>query len=359
MMFSSPPSLSRTDVLTGCRNLLSFADWLITYCADSLRAPMSLVSLDLNAFSSLAHDASQGDAVLRWVAIILAEELSAPIYRIGGDEFVFVLTSQDHATHATLGHLLVDRLNQEAERFGLRVPVATIAIIHYTGTERVSPADILGQLRTVIAETRTQVCAPTATFHAAMLPQTYDLHYIVDDMLHRMVALGQMLDESQQLANTDPVTGLPNLRAATQALTAAIMKAGTTGQPFTVLLIDGDNLRRYNELGYAVGDTMLQQLSHTLHERLRPSDFLARWRVGDEFLVLLPNTLLEHGVILGERLRNAVQEASCNWPFPITISIGVATYPHHGATVEALIHAGERAIDQAKGQGKNCVVAAV
>lgn len=351
-------SLSRIDALTGCRNVLAFADWLIEYCAEMPRYPISLVSLDLNGFASIAQDARQGDAVLRWVAIVLAEELNVPVYRIGGDEFVFALTDQNHAAHALCGHRLLDRLNQEAGRFGLPAPVATIAIVHYTGLEQISPADILSQLRIVIIETRTNVCAPTATFYAANLPQTYDLHPIVDDLLRRMVNLGQMLDESHELAHTDPVTGLPNLRAAMQTLADAIAHADETGHPFTLLFMDGDNLRRYNELGYAAGDSMLQHLCRTLRERLRPSDFLARWRVGDEFLVLLPHTAMEQGVMLGERLRTTVYDKSQSWPFPVTISIGVASYPQHGTTIEALLQAGEYAQERAKAQGKNCVVAA-
>ncbi|MBV9788744.1 MAG: GGDEF domain-containing protein, partial [Chloroflexi bacterium] len=110
--------------------------------------------------------------------------------------------------------------------------------------------------------------------------------------------------------------------------------------------------------GYATGDSMLQHLCRVLRERLRPSDFIARWRVGDEFLVLLPHTSLEHGLMLGERLRGAVQDESLGWPFPITISIGVASYPQHGATIDALLQAGEYAQERAKAQGKNCVVAA-
>jgi diguanylate cyclase (GGDEF)-like protein len=360
MMSILPPSssLSRIDALTGCRNVLAFADWLIEYCAESSRDAISLVSLDLNGFAALAHDAKQGDAVLRWVAISLAEDLHVPIYRIGGDEFVFALIDGDHAAHAQLGHRLVARLNQESERFGLVAPVATIAIVHYTGLERVSPADILSQLRAVIIETRTSIGAPTAAFYATDLPQTYDLHPIVDDLLRRMVSLGQMLDESHELAHTDPVTGLPNLRAAMKTLSSAIAHADETGTPFTLLLMDGDNLRRYNELGYASGDTMLQQLCRVLRERLRPSDFLARWRVGDEFLVLLPYTSLEQGRSLSERLRRSVQEESQDWPFPITISIGVAAYPQHGPTIETLLQASEYAQELAKAQGKNCVVAA-
>src|SRR5689334_4590552 len=86
-------------------------------------------------------------------------------------------------------------------------------------------------------------------------------------------------------------------------------------------------------------------------------NLLARWRVGDEFLVLLSNTALERALGLAERLRGAVEEESRAWLYPVTISIGVAVYPRHGETVEQLLHAGECAKERAKAEGKNRVCA--
>lgn len=89
-----------------------------------------------------------------------------------------------------------------------------------------------------------------------------------------------------------------------------------------------------------------------------PNDFVSRWRVGDEFIVILPNTTIEGARIIGERFRLAVKEASRSWRFPVTISIGIASYPTHGDCIETLIDRVESANKHAKEQGKNQVVVA-
>jgi diguanylate cyclase (GGDEF)-like protein len=86
---------------------------------------------------------------------------------------------------------------------------------------------------------------------------------------------------------------------------------------------------------------------------LRPGDFIARWRVGDEFLVLLPTTTQNDAFIVAERLRSEVESKSKAWEIPITISIGISMYPAHGSTVEELLAAVERAAKHSKEHGKN------
>ena len=100
---------------------------------------------------------------------------------------------------------------------------------------------------------------------------------------------------------------------------------------------------------------MIQRLGTTLASRLRPGDFLARWRVGDEFLVILPGTSTEQAGLVGERLCQTVHEASQDWAIPVTVSIGVASFPKH-ATAAALLDEAEAANKEAKQRGKNRVV---
>ena len=123
-------------------------------------------------------------------------------------------------------------------------------------------------------------------------------------------------------------------------------------------MIDGDNIRAYNSINYAAGDEMIRDMSFVFKDNLRPTDFVARWRVGDEFIVILPDTAIEGAKIIGERFRLAVKEASRSWRFPVTISIGIASYPTHGDTIDALIDKVESANKRAKDQGKNQVVLA-
>jgi diguanylate cyclase (GGDEF)-like protein len=123
-------------------------------------------------------------------------------------------------------------------------------------------------------------------------------------------------------------------------------------------LIDGDDLKRYNEISYSVGDEMIRDLAHTQQSHLRGGDFLARWRMGDEFLLIMPGTPVEGAVVVGERVRSAVELESQTWPLPVTISAGLAAYPGHGESMSDLLVQAEEAKNTAKASGKNQVVIA-
>jgi diguanylate cyclase (GGDEF)-like protein len=166
--------------------------------------------------------------------------------------------------------------------------------------------------------------------------------------------MGRVLDVAQKNSYLDSISGLPNLRAAMIQLEKAV----ASNLPFALLLIDGDNLRLFNSISYAAGDEAIQKMGKVLSDHLRPGDFIARWRAGDEFIVLLPNTPAEGGRVVGERFCSAIREASMNWLFPTSISIGVAAYPKHGDNVNALIDAAEMANKQAKEEGKDLVIVA-
>jgi diguanylate cyclase (GGDEF)-like protein len=170
-----------------------------------------------------------------------------------------------------------------------------------------------------------------------------------------LLSFANRLDATHQLAYVDPITQLPNSLAAEAELKRAIDHSGRSGSQFSILFIDGDNLRFYNEISYSAGDQMLRRLSEVLAQHLRPGDFLARWRVGDEFLVVLPETASEKAFAVAERLRAAVETISQSWEIPITVSIGVATCPENGQTHDELLSAVEKAAKLSKDSGKNQV----
>jgi diguanylate cyclase (GGDEF)-like protein len=344
----------RLDPLTGCKNLLAFSEALMDGFYNQSQDCLSLLFLDLNHFARVNDERGlqHGDAVLRWIGLLLREETQAQAFRVGGDEFVAVLTQGTHEEQAAAALKLFERLNQEAEGFGLRLPAASIAVVHYCGDKPVIPADVWVQLSQALFDVKTKANRTLDVFHAEMLPVAdFHMHWVIDRMLQRMTSLGDALDEALHMAYTDPVSGLPNMLAAQRALEQAVAER----KPFTLLLIDGDDLRNYNKISYAAGDAMIHRLGLVLHTRLRPGDFLARWRVGDEFLVLLPNSLSQQGMQIGERLCASLREASREWPIPVTISIGVASYPQHGETADRLIDQAMLALERAKEAGKNQV----
>jgi GGDEF domain-containing protein len=127
--------------------------------------------------------------------------------------------------------------------------------------------------------------------------------------IDKVLELGRILDHIQNEAYTDVISGLPNMKAALLNLEQTLQISITDCNPFSLLLIDGDNIRLYNTINYATGDGMIRDMSAVFKNNLRPNDFVARWRTGDEFIVILPDTPVEGAKIIGERFRLAVKEA--------------------------------------------------
>ena len=183
---------------------------------------------------------------------------------------------------------------------------------------------------------------------------SYAVRWLSRKNIYQVLGMGHSLDQLQQDAYTDAISGLPNMKAALLNLEKAISDRAT----FSLLLIDGDNIRAYNNVNYAEGDEMIRAMSKVFSNNLGPGDFVARWRSGDEFVVILPNTPLEGAQVIGERFRLAVKATSQEWLFPTTISIGVTSYPSHGDDADSLIDSAEAANKRAKELGKDKVVIA-
>jgi diguanylate cyclase (GGDEF)-like protein len=159
--------------------------------------------------------------------------------------------------------------------------------------------------------------------------------------------------ELESQANTDPLTGLGNLRALQRQLASLVDVHKRYLHPFGLLLMDIDGLKRINDsYGHQAGDRVLMQVAMSLRRSIRSVDTAARMG-GDEFCVLLPQQDLKSAAKLAARLATAVEEevASPGDP-PVTLSIGVAASPEHGDDAEALIDTADRAMYRAKAAGE-------
>jgi diguanylate cyclase (GGDEF)-like protein len=159
--------------------------------------------------------------------------------------------------------------------------------------------------------------------------------------------------ELESQANTDPLTGLGNLRALQRQLANLLDVHKRYLHPFGLLLMDIDGLKRINDsFGHQAGDRVLMQVAMSLRRSIRSVDTAARMG-GDEFCVLLPQQDLKSAAKLAARLATAVEEevASPGDP-PVTLSIGVAAAPEHGDDAEALIDTADRAMYRAKAAGE-------
>jgi diguanylate cyclase (GGDEF)-like protein len=125
-------------------------------------------------------------------------------------------------------------------------------------------------------------------------------------------------------STTDPLTGVKNRRAFDQALSIELARALREKTPVSLLLIDIDKFKSYNDkFGHPAGDEALQEVARILGAEARPFDVVARYG-GEEFAVLLPRTEIEGAFVVGERLRRAVENSP--WAHrAITISVGAST----------------------------------
>lgn len=188
-----------------------------------------------------------------------------------------------------------------------------------------------------------------------------DLHHnatsLVEALSLKVLETATLLSETQQLAHTDPTTGLPNSRAVHRTLEMLLQQSADNKEPLGAMFIDGDRLKEYNQLfGYDAGNQMIKWLGEKLRGMASQNCFVGRWLSGDEFVVICPGVGAAATTERAEKLRQAVEQDSHELLLPITISIGVASFPDDGCTADELVAVMEAANIQAKDSGRNQVV---
>jgi two-component system cell cycle response regulator len=170
------------------------------------------------------------------------------------------------------------------------------------------------------------------------------------------------LDQSLELAVTDPLTGLHNRRYMAGQLGALVHRATRGGDPVAALLIDIDHFKPINDsFGHDVGDEVLREFAVRLATNVRAMDLACRFG-GEEFVVIMPDTGLEVAQRIAERLRLHVagspfRVGGIEEPLAVTISIGVACTAGETDTPDALLKRADEAVYDAKARGRNQVVA--
>ncbi len=171
--------------------------------------------------------------------------------------------------------------------------------------------------------------------------------------LERTLALAAQHKQLRSLADTDALTGLPNLRAFRARLDEEVQRARRYGTPLACAMLDVDNLKALNDArGHATGNRALQVVSDVLREQRRATDFAARFG-GDEFVLLLPHTRGAEAGALAERVRAALKERSAEQGVPLDASVGIAE--RQGVVeADALCAAADEALYAAKAAGRGC-----
>jgi diguanylate cyclase (GGDEF)-like protein len=165
-----------------------------------------------------------------------------------------------------------------------------------------------------------------------------------------------------QLASYDGLTGLANRRTFDETLERDFAESCRSGQPLSLVMIDVDHFKQYNDLhGHPQGDWCLQQVARAIESSARrPLDFVARYG-GEEMVMVLPNTDAAGAFIVAEMARATVESLqiphSTQPPLKVSVSIGVAsrTFDNGALSMQILVQRADEALYQAKAAGRNQV----
>lgn len=186
--------------------------------------------------------------------------------------------------------------------------------------------------------------------HQEVLNQ--DLRSTKTELIESNEALADLNELLLKQATTDAMTGLPNHGAFQEQLRNELTNFTITGRHVSLLLIDVDYFKHYNDTyGHPAGDAALIRVAMLLAEEVRACDFIARYG-GEEFAVIMPNTNSYDSVAMAERIRAKIEgtEFACRW---VTVSIGVSGTDTVGCEPTLLVEAADYALYRAKNEGRN------
>jgi diguanylate cyclase (GGDEF)-like protein len=213
---------------------------------------------------------------------------------------------------------------------GVEEPIGTLAV-QRAGTWRMSDAE------------------------AGLVSAFADLAAITVDRARLTTAASERSEWAERVSHTDALTGLANARTLSRVLELEVVRSGRQGTDLSVILFDVDGLAEANgAVGPAAGDDILREVAAVLAETVRLVDTVARWG-GDEFLLVAPGAA---GLIVAQRVLDAVAARPAIAGRQYTVSAGVARFPADGATPDELVAAAEAALRTAKSSGPGALAAA-
>lgn len=208
-----------------------------------------------------------------------------------------------------------------------------------------------------------ELLADMASDTKNMITQNQKLEAELDHSSQIMEELQRNLEMVRREALTDGLTGLANRKCFDAELQRIAQESMASGQAFTLLMMDIDHFKSFNDnYGHLVGDQVLRLVSRTLTDGVKGRDVTARYG-GEEFGIILPETNLNAGVVVGNALRKSIaskdviNRTTGEKLARITISVGVAEYAP-GEDLHELIERADAALYTAKHNGRNQVAAA-
>ncbi|MGI8560259.1 MAG: diguanylate cyclase [Luteimonas sp.] len=182
----------------------------------------------------------------------------------------------------------------------------------------------------------------------------------VAEQLAMAMANLQLRETLRMQSLRDPLTGLFNRRYLEENLQRELLRCERRGLPLSLLMLDVDHFKQFNDQhGHAAGDAVLAHVGRTLQSMVRNEDLACRYG-GEEFTVVLPETDADVAIQRAEAMRAAISASTLlhlrKTLGPVTVSIGVASFPVDGATPEVLLELADASLYRAKAEGRDRVV---
>lgn len=169
------------------------------------------------------------------------------------------------------------------------------------------------------------------------------------------IILRNALNREKDLARTDSLTGMLNIRAFTEILENEILRARRYTYPISIVYIDLDNFKEVNDkYGHSIGNNVLQVVAKVMKESVRKTDVVARIG-GDEFAILFPETKNEQANQIVLKVHSRLNSVMTEQRWPVTSSIGLVSYVHVPESSDKILNEADQLMYQAKLEGKNRV----
>lgn len=214
-----------------------------------------------------------------------------------------------------------------------------------------SISDVLGVLKDVLGETQ------------LMKDSMGQMQVQFDTRTAELNKLREELDQVRHQASTDPLTSLANRGTFNDTLETLLSSSEASSKPLTLVMFDIDHFKRINDsFGHLVGDKVIRFVADILRKSTKGGDTPARFG-GEEFAIILPDTQLEGGIRLAEKIRAAIcatnlVKSGGQSLGRITVSGGVSQY-QNGEDADSFIYRADKALYESKNNGRNCVSRAV
>jgi diguanylate cyclase (GGDEF)-like protein len=196
----------------------------------------------------------------------------------------------------------------------------------------------------------------------AFTPESIALAQAMNYQFGLAMQRASLFDQVNFLAITDPHTGLFNYRKLDRDMKREFIRSLRYDHQFSFIMADIDHFKEFNDLhGHQAGDSVLRWVARAMEDGRREVDRVYRYG-GEEFSVMLPETGWPEALEVAEKIRQSVASAEVSLegsevPLGVTISMGVAAYPHDGMNMGDLVKAADEALYVAKQSGRNIVVA--